>query len=125
MFRREIRPLQEVEIWSRVVSWDEKWVCLASYFVRRQSSSCSKGESSGPKEEDILASGIARYVFKDGRRTVQPVEALRDCGMLPSHDEPEREEYEAERVKGMQMGGLLAGLERLPGVFCPDDAGLI
>lgn len=42
VFRREIRPLQEVEIWSRVVSWDEKWVYLASYFVRGQSSSCSK-----------------------------------------------------------------------------------
>lgn len=125
VFRREIRPLQEVEIWSRVVSWDEKWVYLASYFVRGQSSSCSKGEGSKPQEEDTLASGIARYVFKDGRRTVQPVEAMENCGMLPSYNEPDWEEYEAERVKGMQMGRLLAGLERLPVIFCPDNAGQI
>ncbi|KAL4811791.1 hypothetical protein BDW67DRAFT_189309 [Aspergillus spinulosporus] len=27
-FKREIKPLQVFEIWSRVLSWDEKWVML-------------------------------------------------------------------------------------------------
>lgn len=117
VFRKEIQPLQEVDIWSRVLSWDEKWVYLVSYFVRGES-----GEKGGvPREQDILASAIGRYVFKDGKKTVQPIEALRDCKLLPLESDPDWEEYEAERVKGMQIGGLLAGLGNLPEVFCPDS----
>lgn len=117
VFRKEIQPLQEVEIWSRVLSWDEKWVYVVSYFVRGKS-----GKRGGvPREEDILASAIGRYVLKDGRKTVQPIEALRDCSLLPLETDPDWKEYEAERVKGMQTGGLLAGLGGLPEVFCPDS----
>ena len=32
-FRREIRPGQKVEIWSRVLAWDGKWLYLVSHFV--------------------------------------------------------------------------------------------
>lgn len=117
VFRREIQPLQEVEIWSRVLSWDEKWVYLVSYFVRGKS-----GKKGGvPREEDILASAIGRYVFKDRRKTVRPIEALGECNLLPPVSDPDWKEYEAERVKGMQIGVLLAGLGNLPEVFCPDS----
>lgn len=116
VYRREIRPLQECEIWSKVLSWDEKWLYVVSYFVR----SGPKGKSAVPREEDILASAIGRYVFKDGRKTVRPIEALRDCDLLPQETDQAWKEYEAERVHGMQIGGLLAGLGDLPEVFCPD-----
>lgn len=115
-FRKEIQPLQEVEIWSRVLSWDEKWVYVVSYFVRGGS-----GREGVPREEDILASAIGRYVFKDGRKTVRPIEALRDCNLLPLETDTDWKEYEAERAKGMQIGGLLAGLGALPEVFCPES----
>lgn len=119
VFRREIRPLQKCEIWSRVLTWDEKWVYITSYFV---SSDYTKEQNAHmPGEENILASGIARYVFKDGRKTVRPVEALTDCGVLPLQADESWNEYEAERAKGMVMGQCLAGLEALPGVFCRDS----
>ncbi|KAH8805476.1 hypothetical protein F5884DRAFT_447101 [Xylogone sp. PMI_703] len=55
-FRREIKPLQRFEIWTRVLCWDEKWVYLVSHFVRAGavkphgyslSGSSSSGNSSG------------------------------------------------------------------------------
>ncbi|KAK1144819.1 hypothetical protein N8T08_004831 [Aspergillus melleus] len=35
VFRREIKPYQGYEVWSRVMSWDEKWVYIVSHFVER------------------------------------------------------------------------------------------
>jgi hypothetical protein len=32
-FRKEIKPYQKYEIWSRVISWDNKWIYVASHFV--------------------------------------------------------------------------------------------
>lgn len=119
VFRREIRPLQKCQIWSRVLSWDEKWVYIVSYFV---SSDYAKAQNARvPGEENILASGIARYVFKDGRKTVRPAEAMTDCGVLPLRAHESWNGYEAERAKGMVTGQCLAGLEALPGVFCLDS----
>ncbi|KAI9845637.1 MAG: hypothetical protein M1837_004611 [Sclerophora amabilis] len=34
-FRREIKPYQSYEIWSRVLSWDRKWLYIVSHFVRK------------------------------------------------------------------------------------------
>lgn len=117
IFRREIGPLQKCDTWSRVLGWDGKWVYIVSYFV------CPRPQNAVsdpiPKQEDILASGIARYVFKDGRRTVAPQDALMDCGLLPREKNDVWEAIEAERVEGMRTGVLLSGLERLPGAFCP------
>lgn len=110
VFRRQIRPLQKYAIWSRVLAWDEKWVYVVSYFVGSLFQTV-------PGEEDILASGIARYVFKDGRKTVPPRVALMDCALLPKNDQA----IEVERIKGLKMAALLAGLEGLPGEFCPED----
>ena len=119
VFRREIRPLQKCQIWSRVLSWDEKWVYIVSYFVSNDDT--KEQNAHMPGEDNILASGIARYVFKDGRKTVRPVEALTDCGVLPLHTDDSWNEYEAERAKGMVTGQCLAGLEALPGVFSLDS----
>ncbi|KAH0536460.1 hypothetical protein FGG08_006673 [Glutinoglossum americanum] len=35
VFRREIAPYEEYEIWSRVLSWDRKWMYIVSHFVRK------------------------------------------------------------------------------------------
>lgn len=64
------------------------------------------------------ASGIARYVFKDGRRTVAPQDALMDCTLPPKEKNDVWEAIEVDRVEGMQTGALLSGLEGLPGAFC-------
>ena len=92
---------------------------IVSYFA---SSDYAKEQNAHmPGDENILASGIARYVFKDGRKTVRPVEAFTDCGMLPLQTEESWNECEVERAKGMLIGQCLAGLEALPGVFCLDS----
>ncbi|KAI0598450.1 hypothetical protein F4775DRAFT_185247 [Biscogniauxia sp. FL1348] len=34
-FRREIRPYREYEMWSKILSWDEKWIYIVTHFVRK------------------------------------------------------------------------------------------
>lgn len=36
-FRREIKPYQGFEVWSRVLSWDQKWLYVISHFVKKGS----------------------------------------------------------------------------------------
>lgn len=116
VFRKQIRPLQKCAIWSRVLSWDKKWVYVVSYFVESSSSS----QTVFPTEVNILASGIARYVFKDGRKTISPHIALMDCAFLPVNAQA----VEVERAKGMRIAALLGGLEELTGEFCPENGQL-
>ena len=33
-FKREIQPYERFEIWTRVLSWDRKWIYLLSHIVR-------------------------------------------------------------------------------------------
>lgn len=115
-FRRQIRPLQECAIWSRVLAWDKKWIYVVSYFIDSPSSS----QTVGPTEENILASGIARYVFKDERKTVSPHVALTDCDFLSVSAQA----IEDERAKGMRVAALLGGLEELPAEFRPENGRL-
>ena len=98
-FRRQIRPYEAFEIWTRVLSWDEKWLYLVSHVVKAgsvggassyrlqpwkkgdQSQSVSEGEK--PTHSPIFASSIAKYVFKRGRRTIAPATVLEQAGLLP------------------------------------------
>jgi len=104
VFKREIKPYQPYEVWTRVLSWDKKWLYLVSNFVEKgryepssyylqpdKAGSLSRGEaaqcpSRTTKEErlkHVFASAISRYVFKRGRITVPPSKMLEDCGLLP------------------------------------------
>ena len=109
-FKREIKPGQGFEIWTRVLSWDRKWLYLVSHVVEKGKVGptgymlqpwkrwVSKGEGKTgmeeEKEEDkveregervhpaILATSIAKYVFKEGRLTIAPETVLRGCDLL-------------------------------------------
>ncbi|KAI9932646.1 hypothetical protein MW887_008895 [Aspergillus wentii] len=131
MYKREIAPFQKYGMWSRVLGWDGKWIYLVSFFVRE---SADEGGGGFPKEEDIYASCIARYVFKDGRKTVSPIDVLHETGLIPSDEEKDDKkedgkwswkQFQEERDRGMEMAGLLAGLERLPSRFDPAEAGVL
>ncbi|PYH46495.1 acyl-CoA thioesterase [Aspergillus saccharolyticus JOP 1030-1] len=120
LFHREIKPLQRYEIWSRVLAWDEKWVYVVSYFVKK---GAVARDGTLPGELDkkvVLATGLARYVFKEGRVTVKPEGVLQECRLLPSGGEQKevvgwgREEFEAENRKGLAIAGGFSGLEGLP-----------
>lgn len=34
-FRKEVLPYQHYEMWSKILSWDEKWVYIVTHFVRK------------------------------------------------------------------------------------------
>ncbi|OJJ49846.1 hypothetical protein ASPZODRAFT_22561 [Penicilliopsis zonata CBS 506.65] len=74
-FKREIKPLERYEIESRVIAWDQKWLYIASFFVR------PARRPGGQKS--LLASAISKYVAKKGRLTVSPERILRTSGFLP------------------------------------------
>ncbi|GES61940.1 thioesterase/thiol ester dehydrase-isomerase [Aspergillus terreus] len=106
-FRKAIQPGQRYDIVTQTLSWDEKWVYLISYFVRRgaftpvhfsdrpkrKPQNCVREDMELPysqgKSQDsaVLAISVARIVFKKGRKTIPPAEFLRDCGYLPSADQ--------------------------------------
>ena len=105
-FKKEIKPYQGFEIWTRILSWDRKWLYLVSHVVEK-----GKVKPKGyvlqpwrrwigkkvieekrivnPEEERnphpaIFATSIAKYVFKEGRLTVPPETVLLGCDLLPS-----------------------------------------
>ncbi|KAI0178930.1 hypothetical protein GGR52DRAFT_281892 [Hypoxylon sp. FL1284] len=34
-FKREVRPYEDYEIWSKILTWDEKWIYIVTHFVRK------------------------------------------------------------------------------------------
>ncbi|KAF3941713.1 hypothetical protein ABW19_dt0205523 [Dactylella cylindrospora] len=77
LFRREIKPYEKYEIWSRVLSWDDKWFWVVSHFVS------AKGDPKHDGKRKIYASSLSKYVFKVERKTIPPIEVLEESGLLP------------------------------------------
>ena len=102
-FQREIAPLQSFEVYTRVLSWDRKWLYLVSHVVKKGAikpeayvlQPWKKGKKSGDggdakksdEQEDlkkyVYATSIARYVMKKGRLTVNPEIILERSRLLP------------------------------------------
>ncbi|KAI9848830.1 MAG: hypothetical protein M1837_006346 [Sclerophora amabilis] len=112
-FRRQIKPYESFEIWSRVLCWDEKWIFIVSHFVQKGAVKPSRYTLKGPRgmtkspsnssakpegkelgcdrerstrpdvHPAIFASSIAKYVFKSGRKTIAPETVLSETGLLP------------------------------------------
>ncbi|EEP79619.1 predicted protein [Uncinocarpus reesii 1704] len=106
VFKREIKPFQAYEVWSRVLTWDEKWLYIVSYFVKKgtgksvlkavEEKEKGQGQNAGfDSSKAILASSVSRYVFKYGRMTVPPESVLTKTGLYPdisSSEEPDKED---------------------------------
>ena len=103
-FRKPVAPLQRVHIYSRVLSWDTKWLYVASWIVRADGARLAqpstwtlqpwrtRPEGKGApdaKQPEVYAVSLARYVFKKGRVTVPPETVLTNAGLLPSADDAE------------------------------------
>ncbi|KAM7218700.1 hypothetical protein V8F06_005854 [Rhypophila decipiens] len=102
-FRKEIAPLQGYEMWSRILSWDRKWLYIITHYVVKGKVRPTKYDSTkmGPtrprmvdsetgkpvSQEDwskyVIATAISKYVFKVGRFTVHPAIAIEASGLLP------------------------------------------
>jgi acyl-CoA thioesterase FadM len=87
-FRREVRPYARLEIWTRVLAWDDKWIYLISHFVRPSSSSTpSKERPEGEVDPAVYATCVSKYVLKQGRKTVALQQFLETCGFLAPLDD--------------------------------------
>lgn len=109
-FRKEIKPYEGFEIWTRLLSWDQKWFYGICHFVKKgavkptgymlqpwrkgkkddkeRSQKMANGDASkAAPHPAIFASGIAKYVFKKGRLTIPPERVFRAAGLLPPKPE--------------------------------------
>ncbi|KAI1090210.1 hypothetical protein F5B19DRAFT_484697 [Rostrohypoxylon terebratum] len=129
-FKREIRPQEQYEMWSKILTWDEKWVYIVTHFVRKgavkpksyslypeqfldqrlDEKSSSKAESAGViSDKVIFATALSKCVFKAGRKTVSPETMFQVSGLLPSagnadskgFDEATLRKIEEQRLKGL------------------------
>lgn len=96
-FKREIKPFQSYELWTSFLSWDRKWLYLVTYFLpkgtakptewidptSRKVRTRGQNDAAGGWERKILATSVAKYVFKCGKLTVHPALILADSGLLP------------------------------------------
>lgn len=97
-FQRQIEPLQQFEIFTRLLAWDRKWIYTVSHIVRKGAlkpegyalQPWKKGrrrQAEGKEGEDltkhIFATSVARYVFKKGRLTINPEIVLERSRLLP------------------------------------------
>jgi hypothetical protein len=79
-FGREIPPYVKYEVQTRLLSWDQKWIYLVSYFV-------TPGLGKDGKKV-VYASALSKYVCKKGRWTIPPEMILRGTGLLPENTTP-------------------------------------
>lgn len=101
-FKKEIKPYEEYEMWSKILSWDEKWIYIATHFVRKGAAK-PKSYSLYPQQNQkvaaeeetfdqnavdnnkaIFATAISKCVFKSGRKTVAPELMMQVAGLLPT-----------------------------------------
>ncbi|RDW58050.1 hypothetical protein BP6252_13461 [Coleophoma cylindrospora] len=105
-FKREIKPYEPYEMWSRMLCYDRKWIYIVTHFVKAgtvRPSSYILGDGSwfggknalkrGAKvagdadaeldQKAIFASALSKYVVKLGRLTIHPEVMMEASGMLP------------------------------------------
>ena len=144
-FKREIKPYEGFEVWTRILSWDNKWLYVISHFVKkgavkpkaytlqpwkRRTSSKAKANGDAVNGEmgkegphpAIFASGIAKYVFKKGRRTIPPERVLRASHLLPTKP-AEHESPLTHMTLNQEATTADATAAAIDAALTPDDAG--
>ena len=98
-FKKEIKPFERFEIWTRVLSWDQKWLYIVSHVVKSKvvqprgyTLQPWKKTGGGKRRAEhvqatphpaIFATSVAKYVFKQGRVTIAPESVLLASDLLP------------------------------------------
>jgi acyl-CoA thioesterase FadM len=98
-FKKELKPYETFEIWTRVLAWDKKWLYTASHIVKKGATKPSRylvqpwkktgrglmlDQAEGEKKNPtIYATSMSKYVFKQGRVTVSPEKILQLAGLIP------------------------------------------
>lgn len=82
-------------MWTRVLSWDHKWIYIVTHFVcknksnrtlsiKQKTTKTPLDDYENPNENLIVASALSKCVFKKGRLTIPPETMLALSGLLPS-----------------------------------------
>jgi acyl-CoA thioesterase FadM len=98
-FKREIGIYERVAVRSRVLSWDDKWLVVVSYFVRPKKGTRGKDVKAGEEEqvEEVCAMGLSKYVIKKGRFTVRPGKVFAMGGWMPKRPEEDEDRSGSEQ----------------------------
>lgn len=104
-FKKELKPYETYELWTRILSWDSKWIFILTHFVRKdsvkprrfslypeQNNNCAVDGNGKIPQDNIVASALSRCVFKQGRKTVSPEFMLKASGLLPEDTLPDKSE---------------------------------
>lgn len=59
VFRKELAPYEKYEVWTRVLSWDRKWLYIVSHFVKKGSKIEPEEYTLYPKQQDQSRRGSA------------------------------------------------------------------
>ncbi|MCJ1233113.1 hypothetical protein MMC14_001068 [Varicellaria rhodocarpa] len=126
-FRREIKPYQRYEMWTRLLAWDRKWIYMVTHFVKKDAvkprayslypfqNTKQNGTSKVDKKEDaIFASALSKCVFKKGRLTIAPEVMLEASGLLPERLENKFLHTSAEHHDPPQLQSLFEETANLP-----------
>ena len=126
-FRREIKPYQQYEMWTRLLAWDRKWVYMVTHFVKKDAvkprfyslypfqNTKQNGTSKVDKKEDaIFASALSKCVFKKGRLTIAPEVMLEASGLLPQKLENKFSAAVPEHLEPPQLQSLFEETANLP-----------
>lgn len=142
-FKREIPTLQPYEVWSRVLTWDHKWLYIVTHFVQRgritpTASVASMGADSGASqsktahtfkdvESSIFATSISKCVFKKGRMTVPPERVLRSSELLSKVSSSDSPINLSQPAAENNINGTAANsvADKTPSVVEDDDSQLL
>lgn len=125
LWRKEIKPYTDYEVWTRLLSWGDKWMYTVTHFVQKgafkpalylqdeklsveEASKLFHASSDKAKEmrethaKKIYASAISRVVLKDGRKTISPAELFSRSGLLPT-DAAELAKVEEQRLRNLSL----------------------
>ncbi|EXJ86293.1 hypothetical protein A1O1_06663 [Capronia coronata CBS 617.96] len=64
-FRKELLPYETYDMWTRILSWDEKWMYLVTHFVKRSHNIQPRVSSLYPQQNSSSQDGVP---FTDDRR---------------------------------------------------------
>lgn len=137
-FRKEVLPYQQYEMWSRILTWDDKWLYIVTHFVARDaakprsyslysdgtgpipckmppSSPSESAPNSFNAEKSLFATALSKCVFKSGRRTVSPGDMFGLSGLItPDVLGSKLKDIEMRRQSGLELAEVLATQAQKP-----------
>lgn len=59
-FRKEIKPYESYDLWTRIISWDEKWVYLVTHFVKKNAKITPRQFTLYPRQKNLSSESSSR-----------------------------------------------------------------